>query len=349
MTRLLSVGFALTLVLAFAVPAFAADSITSLLAKEDATGSNVKPLSGSTTAAFDDPDNFTIAGLLGLGTDTPAQRMHIYQPSAASARFRIENTAGVVDMLTVSNSFLLTIGGVTQIRISGGGNVMFGPSGSAAQAVHINRDSTASVRLRLENDEGSTDLYTDGGGMGFLAGGATRAFISSAGNVGIGVLNPTTKLHVSGETTTSVLNITGGSDLSEHFDIQSETAVQPGMVVAINPSNPGQLCVSSKAYDRTVAGIVSGAGGVNPGMIMGHQGTIANGEHPVALTGRVYAMADATQHAIVPGDLLTTSATPGHAMKVTDYEMAKGAIIGKAMTPLAQGEKGLVLVLVSLQ
>jgi len=44
--------------------------------------------------------------------------------------------------------------------------------------------------------------------------------------------------------------------------------------------------------------------------------------------------------------LLTTSDTPGHAMKVTDYPKAQGAIIGKAMSSLGQG-RGLVLVLVS--
>jgi hypothetical protein len=35
-------------------------------------------------------------------------------------------------------------------------------------------------------------------------------------------------------------------------------------------------------------------------------------------------------------------------MKVTDYERAKGAIIGKAMSSLEEG-RGLILVLVSLQ
>ena len=52
--------------------------------------------------------------------------------------------------------------------------------------------------------------------------------------------------------------------------------------------------------------------------------------------------------AITPGDLLTTSDTPGHGMRVQDHSRASGAIIGKAMTSLASG-KGLVLVLVSLQ
>jgi len=98
-----------------------------------------------------------------------------------------------------------------------------------------------------------------------------------------------------------------------------------------------------------VAGVISGAGGVKPGMVMGQKGTIAYGGHPIALTGRVYCFADATSAAIEPGDMLTTSATPGHAMKVLDHSKASGAVIGKAMSPLAKGEKGLVLVLISLQ
>ena len=58
--------------------------------------------------------------------------------------------------------------------------------------------------------------------------------------------------------------------------------------------------------------------------------------------------ADASKHPIQPGDLLTTSDTPGHSMKVTDHGKAQGAILGKAMSSLEQG-KGLVLVLVTLQ
>ena len=68
----------------------------------------------------------------------------------------------------------------------------------------------------------------------------------------------------------------------------------------------------------------------------------------VALSGRVYALADASGGAIEPGDLLTTSETPGHCMKATDHAKAQGAIIGKAMSSLNDG-KGMVLVLVSLQ
>jgi len=68
----------------------------------------------------------------------------------------------------------------------------------------------------------------------------------------------------------------------------------------------------------------------------------------VALSGRVYCWVDASHGAIEPGDLLTTSATPGHAMKAVDPEKARGAILGKAMTGLKEG-RGLALVLVTLQ
>jgi hypothetical protein len=152
-----------------------------------------------------------------------------------------------------------------------------------------------------------------------------------------------------GWTTLSVLELTGGADLSEQFDVSgAEDEAIPGMVVIIDTDNPGQLRVSEEAYDRKVAGIISGAGGVQPGMLMAQKGSEADGANPVALTGRVYCWADASYGRIEPGDMLTTSNTPGHAMRVADHQQAQGAVIGKAMSSLDEGT-GLVLVLVSLQ
>lgn len=74
---------------------------------------------------------------------------------------------------------------------------------------------------------------------------------------------------------------------------------------------------------------------------------LAGGQH-VALTGKVYALASAVNGAIEAGELLTTSNVPGHAMKATDQARWPGAVIGKAMSSLNEGE-GLVLVLVNLQ
>jgi hypothetical protein len=59
-------------------------------------------------------------------------------------------------------------------------------------------------------------------------------------------------------------------------------------------------------------------------------------------------MADAQFGAIATGDLLTTSTTPGHAMKAGDAQQAFGAVIGKAMRPLTHGQ-GLIPILIALQ
>jgi hypothetical protein len=152
-----------------------------------------------------------------------------------------------------------------------------------------------------------------------------------------------------GTTQVNILQIMGGADLSERFDVNvDKTTPEPGMVVSIDPENPGKLVLSDAAYDRKVAGVISGAGGIKTGMMMGQHDTVADGAHPVALTGRVYVWADASDGPIEPGDLLTTSHVPGHAMKVIDHTRASGATLGKAMTSLESG-RGLVLVLVALQ
>jgi hypothetical protein len=58
---------------------------------------------------------------------------------------------------------------------------------------------------------------------------------------------------------------------------------------------------------------------------------------------------DASYGEVNPGDLLTTAPTTGCAMKVGDYSRSQGAILGKAMQGLAEGQKGQILVLVTLQ
>jgi hypothetical protein len=69
---------------------------------------------------------------------------------------------------------------------------------------------------------------------------------------------------------------------------------------------------------------------------------------PVALLGKVYCKVDAECGSVDVGDLLTTSATPGHAMKAGDPLKAFGAVIGKALRPLQAGQ-GLIPILVALQ
>ena len=147
-----------------------------------------------------------------------------------------------------------------------------------------------------------------------------------------------------GVTSTKVLRITG-ADLAEKFPVRE--AVEPGTVVEIDPDHPGSLRLARGAYNRRVAGVVSGANGLSVGIVLGNLPGHEDAP-PVAMSGRVWTLCDATSGPIRPGDLLTTSETPGHGMAVADHTRAQGAIIGKAMSSLEAGT-GLVLVLVSLQ
>src|ERR1039457_4625679 len=146
----------------------------------------------------------------------------------------------------------------------------------------------------------------------------------------------------------SSITIEGGADLAEPFKITSGNIEVPqGAVVVIDELNPGHLKLTDRPYDTRVAGVVSGANGINPGIQMHQEGMLEGGKN-VALSGRVYVQADTSNGAIKPGDLLTTSGTPGCAMRVSNHTKAQGAILGKAMTGLKDGN-GIVLVLVSLQ
>jgi len=148
-----------------------------------------------------------------------------------------------------------------------------------------------------------------------------------------------------GTVAVKVLEITG-ADLAEKFPT-TET-LEPGTVVEIDPDNPGQLRKARGAYNTRVAGVVAGANGLSKGIVLGNLEGSEN-HTPIAMSGRVWVHADATHEAIEPGDLLTTSDTPGHAMKASDPSRAHGTVIGKAMTRLEKGKTGMVLVLVNLQ
>jgi hypothetical protein len=294
--------------------------------------------------------NMTYAGKVGIGTTTPGDRLHVV------GNARLDDYNGIIGLLLKGAGqgdggqiSMYDIDETETVRIlaaEGGTN--------GAEIKLMKADGTTTIELDAEYDgDGRILMYNSDGTetVRILAaeGPTNGAEIKLMKADGTTTIELDAEYGGNGRIITQELQITGGSDLSEQFEISSECGeVKPGMVVCIEADNPGNLVVSSKRYDRTVAGIVSGAGGVKPGMLMGQKGTTADGEHPVALTGRVYCWADASNGPIEPGELLTTSNVPGHAMQVSDYAKAQGAIIGKAMSSLESG-KGLVLVLVSLQ
>jgi hypothetical protein len=139
--------------------------------------------------------------------------------------------------------------------------------------------------------------------------------------------------------------ILANADCAEEFDVSPAACAEPGNVMVLDET--GSLAVSCCAYDRRAVGVISGAGDYRPGIVLDRQGQ-RDRRSPIALLGKVYCKADASYAAIAAGDLLTTSLTPGHAMRATDPVRSFGAVIGKALAPLSAGQ-GLVPVLIALQ
>ncbi len=136
-----------------------------------------------------------------------------------------------------------------------------------------------------------------------------------------------------------------GADCAEQFDMVGGTQVAPGTVLVIGKE--GALEESSLPYDRRVAGVVSGAGEFRPGIVLDKQESDV-ARQAIALIGKVYCKVDADIAPIEIGDLLTTASRPGHAMKAQDPSRAFGALLGKALRAMPDGQ-GMIPVLVALQ
>jgi hypothetical protein len=135
--------------------------------------------------------------------------------------------------------------------------------------------------------------------------------------------------------------------LAETFAVSEP--VEPGDVLVVDRRAPGHYARCSEAGDPTVVGVVA----ADPGVLLGGDIRRVRDETPapsqaeleqrfgatraaVALSGTVRVKVDAGYGSIVPGDLLISSPTAGHAMRAPD-PAAQGTVLGKALEPLATG------------
>ena len=85
------------------------------------------------------------------------------------------------------------------------------------------------------------------------------------------------------------------ADCAEEFDVEDADESTPATVMVL--TDTGGLRPCAKDFDTRVAGVVSGAGDLRPGITLGRRP--GNGpRRPVALVGRVYCKADADHGAI---------------------------------------------------
>jgi hypothetical protein len=155
-------------------------------------------------------------------------------------------------------------------------------------------------------------------------------------SVGVGL-----KCHI-----TSAGTFVAGSDFAEALPAKGGKAgFEPGDVLVMSGDAAGSVERSSQRYDTRVIGVYS----TRPAVL----GAEKNGETrvdpddvPVAITGIVPTRVTSENGTIRPGDLLTTSSTPGYAMKATTHP--PGTIVGKALETL-DGGKGTIRVLVLMR
>jgi hypothetical protein len=236
------------------------------------------------------------------------------------------------------------IRGVVGVSNTGDGVIGTSEAGTGVRAISKNAQG---VTAFSDNDIG---LFAQGGTFGAVFNGAVVV------GKGPGPKDPNIKRNqVDGSIVINdggSLFLNGGGDIilangdcAEDFDIADPHSAEPGTVMVL--SEEGELRESHQAYDKRVAGVISGAGDYKPGIVLDKHHTSAN-RLPIALLGKVYCKVDAQFGAVEVGDLLTSSPTHGHAMKTNDPFKAFGAVIGKALRPLLSG-KGLIPILVALQ
>ncbi|MDR7665921.1 hypothetical protein RG963_09080 [Methanosarcina sp. Z-7115] len=282
-------------------------------------------------------------GFVGIGTTAPKCKLDVNGTINASA-LHVEAT----DRPTIMAQG--NFGGL--VSGSAGGNGVFGTN------IYMDFNNQLKTAGTHTANYGYAGMHATWGNIHFYAANGntnengsinpeSRLFIrGSDGSIGIGTATPQAKLEVNGDLkVTGDVILTGGADCAEDFEISSLDPVEPGTVMTLN--DDGKLVQSKQPYDKKVAGVVSGAGDLKPGLILRRQQGHLN-RVPLALIGRANCKIDADYASIEVGDLLTTSLTPGHAMKADNPVKAFGAVIGKALRSLKTGRE-LIPILIALQ
>ena len=223
------------------------------------------------------------------------------------------------------------------IHLDGGDATLY--IGVSVESGHLNDGD-----LVIRDARGRDSIYLEGGNAEINVGVSGESGGHNSGIIHIRNTDGADTIILDGATGDITLQ---GADCAEDFFIPDFSEVQPGMVMVIADNLNMRPC--EKEYDKRVAGVVSGAGNIHPGVIMGReQKKPISNTRPIALMGRVYCKVDCNYAPVEVGDLLTTSPTMGHAMKAIDSTRAFGSVIGKALAAKKDGQ-GLIPVLISLQ
>jgi hypothetical protein len=223
-------------------------------------------------------------------------------------------------------------GGVYGVTSASDGGFSFGVSGVAL----ANTGASVGVVGQTFSPNGIGGLFDNAAGGNILVGGVGQPAVAVFRVDGHGTVFADGGFQPSGADFAESMAVTG--DISKYA---------PGDLLVIDSAANRQLALAQQPYSTLVAGIYS----TKPGMLGSTRRVgeaAAKDELPLAVVGIVPCNVSAENGPIHVGDLLVTSATPGHAMKGTDRNRMLGAVVGKALESLEKGT-GRVHVLVTLQ
>jgi hypothetical protein len=240
----------------------------------------------------------------------------------------INDTAPVHPLSVVDTKTAVAIEATTEIAAQA-----YGISGIATDTTN----RTAGVRgVNFSNHNDSAAVLADNNG-------------GAGGNLFLGrnLLTHEFRVDTSGNVFATQY-ITGGADFAESFAVAGTRSLyEAGDLLVIDDKSDRRLSLASEPYSSLVAGIFATKPGVLATPHHMDDPELAK-EIPLAVVGIVPCKVTTENGPIQRGDLLVTSSIAGYAMKGTDRSRMLGAVVGKALEPLASG-RGTIQVLVTLQ
>ncbi len=336
------------------------------------TTNTVAKFTGSTTIG--NSAITEVGGNVGVGTTTPGIPLEVVSNSTTQQRC-CPGPSAIFGESTGSADLTVGITGLASARsgaVFGLAGITFSPQGNGVTANYAVNEGT-DVGGAIFGLSGATSgpsfgvrgvaIATTGRGVGvsgvaFSAHGVAGEFVNFAQGT---LLRGAVGGNLSAQSQTTVFRVDGqgtvfadggfrpfGADFAESLAVTgSADHYVPGDLLAIDASGERRLSLSQTPYSTLVAGIYS----TQPGVVASQHRVdeaLPKNEVPLAIVGIVPCKVTAENGPIVPGDLLVTSSTPGHAMKGTDRARMLGAVVGKALEPLREGT-GVIQVLVTLQ
>lgn len=308
-------------------------------------------------------DRLTVAGSLRILTDgNPIRFTSRWSGHADATKAEISNdTTGDKKLMIVGNS---SAGGVRRVgvwdELAVHGRLLV----DSDIVIAGDKQFYSSGRIHFHGAE--RVYFLNKQGVFISKGWEGNGNLSVDGNVGIGTETPGYRLHVMGGARIQGNLSVDGSKYGyvvDEFVNTTGDVLEQGDVVVIGANQESQYLnaagripipevdLTDREHDTRVCGVVAEIssfaernGDADPTATEVQPGQVGA---MVTLGAFVVCKVDADYGAIQVGDLLTTSATRGHARRVDDPARAAGAIVGKALASLEAG-RGKIPVLVTL-